>query len=430
MRSGINIVDDLKKKRPFFLGVDCFDPHEPLDAPHGLPGRSRRPARASRRAGHHADPAVRDALLVGDRHGRSTTETIELVRELYAAEITFADEWIGRLMNQLADQKLLDETVVYLLVRPRAHARRARDRRQARRAGPVAHLPRAAHDPAPRGQARGAAERLLRLDPRHLARRSCRSWASGAPGLMTGEDLSVLFDGKRPPRAAPLHLLLRRLRARRRPRLVPALGQRGPPQAALRPDERPARAARRGRPAPGVVDELWRILSDEAGGTLPQFSRHRREGGARRMSLTRRSLLRRGGAGGRRRGACSARSRAPRRRPRSSATTARAERVLDRAAARARRPTWTPSRAARHAEDAEPGRPDRGTRCASTARSPSPCRRSPARRALVTGMRSFPFRDWRRHDGLPVGARLQPGLGPPAAADRSRPARPASRPST
>ena len=33
MRSGINLLDDLKKKRPFFLGVDAFDPHEPLDAP-------------------------------------------------------------------------------------------------------------------------------------------------------------------------------------------------------------------------------------------------------------------------------------------------------------------------------------------------------------------------------------------------------------
>ena len=39
-------------------------------------------------------------------------DTIERVRELYAAEIAFTDEWIGRLMNRLADQNLLDETVV------------------------------------------------------------------------------------------------------------------------------------------------------------------------------------------------------------------------------------------------------------------------------------------------------------------------------
>ena len=48
LRSGINLVDDLKKKRPFFLGVDCFDPHEPLDAPQRVPGQVRRRRRASR----------------------------------------------------------------------------------------------------------------------------------------------------------------------------------------------------------------------------------------------------------------------------------------------------------------------------------------------------------------------------------------------
>ena len=47
---------------------------------------------------------------------------------------------------------------------------------------------------------------------------------------------------------------------------------------------------------PELVDKYWRILVDEAGGTLPQFSRKTGQARARRMSLTRRSLLRRGGA--------------------------------------------------------------------------------------------------------------------------------------
>ena len=42
-------------------------------------------------------------------------ETVQRVRELYAAEVTFADEWIGRLMNKMADEKLLDETVIYYM---------------------------------------------------------------------------------------------------------------------------------------------------------------------------------------------------------------------------------------------------------------------------------------------------------------------------
>ena len=63
-------------------------------------------------------------------------ETIERVRELYAAEIEFMDEWVGRLMNELDDQKLIDDTVVMYIVRPRPDARRARHRRQARARAP------------------------------------------------------------------------------------------------------------------------------------------------------------------------------------------------------------------------------------------------------------------------------------------------------
>jgi len=33
VRAGIRLLDELKQKRPFFLGVDAFDPHEPFDAP-------------------------------------------------------------------------------------------------------------------------------------------------------------------------------------------------------------------------------------------------------------------------------------------------------------------------------------------------------------------------------------------------------------
>ena len=63
-------------------------------------------------------------------------DTIERVRELYAAEITFMDEWVGRLMNRLADQKLLDETVVIYSSDHGLTLGEHGDRRQARRRGP------------------------------------------------------------------------------------------------------------------------------------------------------------------------------------------------------------------------------------------------------------------------------------------------------
>ena len=54
----------------------------------------------------------------------------------------------------------------------------------------------------------------------------------------------------------------------------------------------------------------------------------------------------------------------------------------------------------------------------------------PVRRTLLTGMRSFPFRDWRRTRGMPRAAGLQPGLGLAAGGDRDDARRRACAPPT
>ena len=83
----------------------------------------------------------------------------------------------------------------------------------------------------------------------------------------------------------------------RRPRLVPALRQRGQAQPAVRQAPRPPGADATWRTEhPEVVDRLWRVLEDEAGGTLPQFAPIGAQGGDRRVTFSRRGLLRRGGA--------------------------------------------------------------------------------------------------------------------------------------
>src|SRR5829696_5793746 len=104
VRSGINVVDDLKKERPFFLGVDCFDPHEPLDAPRVFMDRFGGPKGIEKEGIIPIQPFETPYSWVIDVE--LDEETIERVRELYAAEITFMDEWVGRLMNRLADEQL------------------------------------------------------------------------------------------------------------------------------------------------------------------------------------------------------------------------------------------------------------------------------------------------------------------------------------
>ena len=93
-----------------------------------------------------------------------------------------------------------------------------------------------------------------------------------APGLMAGEDLSVLFDGREPPPrphftscyddhvlAGDLDWFLLSDSEGMRKRLY---------DKSADPEELTDVAFEH----PEIVDRLWRVLEDEAGGTLPQFA--------------------------------------------------------------------------------------------------------------------------------------------------------------
>ena len=179
VRAGINLIDDLKKKRPFYLGVDSFDPHEPFDAPRVYQLAAGSPKGIETTEGiTPIQPFETPYSWVV--HVDLDDASIERVRELYAAEITLrrrvdraADEQARRREPARRDRHLLH-------VRPRADAGRERRDGQGRRPRAVAHLPRARDDPAPRGQARRADERLLRLDPRRVAHAALVHGRAGA----------------------------------------------------------------------------------------------------------------------------------------------------------------------------------------------------------------------------------------------------------
>ena len=96
-------------------------------------------------------------------------ETIERVRELYAAEIDFMDEWVGRLMNELTDQNLLDKTVVMYMsdhgLTLGEHG--VLGKHGARAQWHIYHVPCMIRHPE--GKRAGRHERLLRLDVRPAA---------------------------------------------------------------------------------------------------------------------------------------------------------------------------------------------------------------------------------------------------------------------
>jgi len=270
VRSGINLLDDLKERRPFFLGVDTFDPHEPLDPPPMFLNRFGSEPKGIEKQG--IDPIQPfETPYSWSVHVDVDDETIERVRELYAAEITFVDSWIGRLMNELADQNLLDETVVYYMS---DHGLTLGEhgligKHAARAQWHIYHVP--AMIRHPEGKLAGQESDFF-ASTHDVARTLLSFMGVRAPGAMNGEDLSVLFDGRQPAGARPHFtacyadyvlagdhdwFLISDSEGRRK-RLYDRRND-------------PGEIVDVSGEHPEIVDRLWRVLEDEAGGTLPQF---------------------------------------------------------------------------------------------------------------------------------------------------------------
>ena len=91
------------RERPFFLSVDCFDPHEPWDPPRW------------RWEPYDPDYSGRDYIWP-TRIDLSTISTVELehIRALYAGEVTMTDRWLGRFLDHLDALGLSANTLVVI----------------------------------------------------------------------------------------------------------------------------------------------------------------------------------------------------------------------------------------------------------------------------------------------------------------------------
>ncbi len=269
IRSGMDVLDDLKDTQPFFLGVDAFDPHESLDPPRVYMSKYAR-VKGSEKQGiipiqPWDTPYSRVHQLGID------DETVERVRELYAAELTFVDRWIGRLLNKMDDLKLLDNTAVIYLS---DHGLTLGEygllgKHAAYPNWPIYRVPYMIRHP----DKKRAGERSNYFASTHdVASTLLGFMGIRAPGLMDGEDLSRMFDGKKPydereyfTSAYARYLICGDGRwvlithsENKRVRLF---------DTQTDPEETENLAEQR----PDIVARLRRVLEDEAGGTLPQF---------------------------------------------------------------------------------------------------------------------------------------------------------------
>jgi len=100
MRQSAQWLVDNKDNQPFFLYVDCFDPHEPWDPPEHYARLYHRPIRGPKLI----NPPARAEQL--------SKEQLLQVKSLYAGEVSLVDTQVGRLLDQVAKLNLDRNTIV------------------------------------------------------------------------------------------------------------------------------------------------------------------------------------------------------------------------------------------------------------------------------------------------------------------------------
>ena len=105
--SAIDWLEQNSTNSPFMLWVEIFDPHEPWDAPARFQKMYRDDYGFERFLfGYGVQP------FPANPTGPHLTPHLPVIRDLYAAEVTYVDWCLGRLFESMEKMKLLDDTIV------------------------------------------------------------------------------------------------------------------------------------------------------------------------------------------------------------------------------------------------------------------------------------------------------------------------------
>jgi len=192
--AGAAALEEASRRRPFALVVDTYEPHEPWTPPEDYislyaSGRHEGP-----------EPSMGRYRRVDDWLSRRRAgPVLDRMRDIYAAEVTMTDRWLGVLIDRLHQLGLADDTVIALVsdhgfllgehgwtgkIASMLHP-------------PLIHVPFLLCDPRP-GRRRGATSGYLAqthdVGPTLLSLAGLRP-----PRGMTGVDVSPLLRGRRPP---------------------------------------------------------------------------------------------------------------------------------------------------------------------------------------------------------------------------------------
>jgi arylsulfatase A-like enzyme len=193
-RDAMSWIKWARQRQPFALVIDSFDAHEPWDAPRrliDLYGPASAPGGVEP-IQPFPTPAARA------REVDLTKRLLRRMRQLYAAEVTLVDVWLGRFLDRLEALGLAENT---LLVLVSDHGVLLGERgwvgkRYSEMHEELTHVPMAMRHPSGKGRGRTSSYYASTHDvgPTVLS-----VLGVDAPAGMNGVDLSPLFDG-RPPR--------------------------------------------------------------------------------------------------------------------------------------------------------------------------------------------------------------------------------------
>lgn len=99
--AAMNWLEKNVNSKPFMLWIDMFDPHEPWDAPPRFQKMYR-----------DKYPYERYLFGYGVRNKDIRPDDLPVIRDLYAAEVTFSDYCIGQLLKRIEGMGLMDDTVI------------------------------------------------------------------------------------------------------------------------------------------------------------------------------------------------------------------------------------------------------------------------------------------------------------------------------
>ena len=103
MKEGLGWLEKQRKRDPFLLWLDCFDPHEPWDPP----------APYNRM---YTDPNYKGKDIIhplpGKVEGYLSLEELNHVKKLYAGKVSLCDRWVGFFLDEVRRMGLFDNTLI------------------------------------------------------------------------------------------------------------------------------------------------------------------------------------------------------------------------------------------------------------------------------------------------------------------------------